>query len=93
MPSLDVLHQPTSSEGNATRAEQVLCKVSGTLSREDSKDGTNLIVPSSNSKSHIFETKRENIEVHVWCVDSLQKGSASIEKSVPWETLRGQRKS
>ncbi|CAG8588456.1 11132_t:CDS:2 [Ambispora leptoticha] len=82
MPSLDVLHQPTSSEGNATRAEQVLCKVSGTLSREDSKDGTNLIIPSLNSKSHIFETKRENIEVHVRCVDSLQnseKGSASIE--------------
>ncbi|CAG8447747.1 9963_t:CDS:2 [Ambispora leptoticha] len=82
MPSLDVLYQPTPSEGNATRAERILCNGSETLSREDSKDGTNSIVPSSNSKSHIFETKRENIEVHVRCVDSLQtseQGSASIE--------------
>ncbi|CAJ0754046.1 5374_t:CDS:2 [Entrophospora sp. SA101] len=72
MPSLDVLCQSTFQESNITRAEEISCKESGTLSREDSKDGTKYNTPPSESKSHVFTTKGKSEEVHVRCVNSLR---------------------
>ncbi|KAF0388439.1 hypothetical protein F8M41_011044 [Gigaspora margarita] len=72
MPSLDVLCLSTFQESNITRAEEISCKESGTLSREDSKAGTKYDTPPSENKSHVFTTKGKSEKVHVRCVDSLR---------------------
>ena len=137
MPSLDVLCQSTFQESNITRVEEISCKESGTLSREDSKDGTKYNTPPSESKPHVFtrkkQVKRFMFSVSIRCGPSppsetilkhnavvapasrvktmliLQKASnialtkeqsiycrhplGNCPESVPWEALRGQRKS
>ncbi|RIB18534.1 hypothetical protein C2G38_2036830 [Gigaspora rosea] len=79
--SLDVLCQSTLPEIYNTKSSCISCKESGALSRKDCEDGAKYTISSPDNKSLVLETKRENCEVHVRCLNSFRtsdKGDKEI---------------
>ncbi|KAF0485252.1 hypothetical protein F8M41_022841 [Gigaspora margarita] len=79
--SLNILYQLTLPEIYNTKSSCISCKESGTLSRKDCKNGAKYTISPPDNKSLIFETKRENCEVHVRCLNSFRtsdKGDVEI---------------